>query len=163
MRYLTSIAALGLAAGLCAAAVAPAAAADDNSPQAQSCRERAKTDARGQADFYAKCMEGAVATNHSVAKPKNRDAQAIVAPSGAAPAKRSDRCTAEADRRKLTAGERDNFRRACIASAAPVANIGIAGQPTKPTPEKTELGSITAAPKSGKATTSGAQTPPKPQ
>lgn len=161
MRHAVLFAAFGLATGVYAVS-APLTHAQ--SPQAESCRQRAATDGKDDPGFYARCMTGAMAPPEIGRNaPGSLGEQAIVAPTGSSPAERSDQCSAEADRRGLTSGERDNFRRGCLASAAPVGNIGVAGQATVPTPEKSELGGLTAAPKGGPAaaTTAGAQIAPK--
>ena len=138
----------GLAvAGLLLTGAAPAFAAH-MSPQSKSCWARAdqqglKGTARVQ--FHATCMKGAMApTQPTHFDDQSASAKAITAPSGADRTTRSNQCSAEADKRGYKESTRDSFRRACLASAAPVEAIGVQTTPTAPTAAKDNLGTLPA-------------------
>jgi hypothetical protein len=97
--------------------------------------------------FHATCVKGALAPKGPTKLAEaTRGAKAVVAPSGADRTVRSKQCDAEAARRGLHDAAFESFRKGCLASAAPVSAIENGEHPTRPTPAKPKLESLTNTP-----------------
>ncbi len=129
---------------------APDAARGAESAQSKACWSQATQQGLvgDQRDsFHATCLKGALApkapTRLAVA---TKAAKAVTAPSGADRTVRSKQCNAEAAKRGLHDAAFESFRKGCLASAAPVRAIETGEDPTKPTPAKPKLESLTNMP-----------------
>jgi hypothetical protein len=126
-----------------------AALARPQSAQSKACSDEATHQGlhgKSRSSFRATCMKGAMAPKTPTAPTgPGREANAVTKPSGVDRTTRSQQCSDEADRRKLQATARDDFRLACLASAAPVSATG-GLQNTKPTKAIPKLGTETSNP-----------------
>jgi hypothetical protein len=129
---------------------APCDAKTHESAQSKACWAQAQTQGlvgQKRTAFHAMCVKGSQPPPSSTgAQAKSESARAVVAPTGASPAGRSDQCNAEAARRGLKDSAFQSFRKGCLASAAPVGAIESGLRPTTPTPAKPKLESLTNAP-----------------
>ncbi len=119
------------------------------SAQSKTCSNEATQQGlhgKDRSDFRATCLKGAMAPKTPTAPTgPGREANAVTKPSGVDRTTRSQQCSDEADRRKLQATARDDFRLACLASAAPVSATGALQNP-KPTKAIPKLGTQTSNP-----------------
>ncbi len=149
MHRIVEITALSLVSILVCWSAATAATAAD-SAQSKACWTEATQhglvgDKRD--SFHATCLKGALAPERPTRLAEATSAaRAVTAPSGADRTVRSKQCNAEAARRRLHDAAFESFRKGCLASAAPVGVIETAENPTKPTPAKPELESLTNTP-----------------
>jgi hypothetical protein len=124
--------------------------AEAQSTQEQSCQDRAGQGALAgdaKSKFLAACKEGALPPPPGVAHaPQTPQEKALVAPGGT-PRHRSRACNAEAARRGLKEQKLQYFRKACLASAAPVSAIETQTRATTPSKAKPKLDALTDAPK----------------
>jgi hypothetical protein len=125
------------------------ALAKPQSAQSKACSDEATQQGlkgKPRSSFRAKCMKGALAPKTPTAPTgPGREANAVTKPSGVDRTTRSQQCSDEADRRKLQASARDEFRLSCLASAAPVSASGTREPPT-PTKAIPKLGTETSNP-----------------
>lgn len=125
-------------------------AATTNSAQAKACRTQAirqHLTGERRATFERTCEKGSLATHRAVGDEARSDAaKAVVAPSGASVAARSDQCNVEAGRRKLAGAAFQSFRKGCLASVAPVGSIESGLRPTRPTTAKPKIEDLTNKP-----------------
>lgn len=78
--------------------------------------------------------------------PRTRGGKEITSPSGVSPAIRADQCNAQALKMGLRDAAMQAFQKSCVASEAPVSNVGVGTLPPKPTPANKSLGNPTQPP-----------------
>ncbi|HVY34247.1 MAG TPA: hypothetical protein VG960_07475 [Caulobacteraceae bacterium] len=123
---------------LAAAGFGAAHAGPTNDPSRSCADEAHKRGLEGEArsSFLKTCDQGALAPTHPTQDKGTAQARILTAPSGLDRTQRSQACTREAKRRKLSPNAARAFRLSCLASAAPVAATGTMTHPPKPTPSK---------------------------
>ena len=131
--------------------LAPAASArTTESAQSKTCSAEAtrqRLTGAKRASFRATCLRGSLTPKRPTASETKAPAvKAVVAPSGADRTSRSTACNAEAGKRGLSDSAFQSFRKACLASAAPVNAIETAQTPTKPTKAKPKIEGLTNTP-----------------
>lgn len=143
VAILSAVASIAAVAGLPSAGVAQTGA---QSAQMRSCNERAAQRGLAESDreaFMKQCMTGPMpATTSTLTPGARRPTREVTAPSGADRNVRSRQCSAEADRRGLHDSLRAAFRLKCLATAAPVRNVGTQAHDTAPTAVKPQLGAV---------------------
>jgi hypothetical protein len=131
--------------------LASAGAAAEQTPQAQSCSERATQQGLQGKDrdrFLASCAKGSLAPNRPTSPaPESLAAKTLTAPSGADRTVRSKECNTEAAKRGLKDSALQAFRKGCLASAAPVSAIQTSTQTEAPTKDKPKLDALIDAPR----------------